>query len=42
MNWVVSRSNTTKIDQKAMKADGVFDKYSKVESTYRITTKAKE
>lgn len=42
MNWIITKTNTTKIDQKAMKADGVFDKYSTVESSYRITTKEKE
>ena len=38
-NWEVSRSSTTKIDKKAMEADGVLEKYSTVEESYRISPK---
>lgn len=38
--WEVSRSTTTKIDKDAMKADGVLDKYSSTEESYRLTPKA--
>ena len=38
-NWEVSKSSTTKIDKKAMEKDGVLDKYSKVEESYRISPK---
>lgn len=37
--WEVSRSSTTKIDKDAMKADGVLEKYSSTEESYRITPK---
>lgn len=38
--WEVSRTSTTKIDKEAMKADGVLEKYSTTEDSYRITPKA--
>lgn len=38
-NWEVSRTSTTKIDKDAMKADGVLEKYTTMEDTYRITPK---
>lgn len=37
--WEVSRTSTVKIDKDAMKADGVLDKYSTSEDSYRITPK---
>ena len=37
--WEVSRSSTSKIDKDAMKADGVLDKYTTTEDTYRLSTK---
>lgn len=37
--WEISKSSTTKIDKDAMKADGVLDKYSTTEDTYRLTPK---
>lgn len=42
-NWVTSRSVTKKIDEAAMKKDGVLDKYKTAETvTYRLTLKEKE
>lgn len=42
-SWVTSRSVTKKIDEAAMKKDGVLDKYKTAETvTYRLTMKAKE
>lgn len=38
--WEVSRTSTAKIDKAAMKADGVLDKYTTTEDSYRITPKA--
>jgi predicted phage-related endonuclease len=38
--WEVSRSSTVKINKDAMKADGVLDKYSSTEESYRLTPKA--
>ena len=41
--WVTSVSRTLKIDEAAMKKDGVLDKYKTKESvSYRLTTKKKE
>jgi len=37
--WEVSRSSTTKINKDAMKADGVLEKYTTTEDSYRITPK---
>lgn len=37
--WEVSRSSTTKIDKDAMKADGVLEKYTTTEETYRLSPK---
>ena len=37
--WEVSRSSTSKIDKDAMKADGVLDKYTTTEDTYRLSPK---
>lgn len=39
-NWEVSRTSTTKIDKDAMKKDGVLEKYSTTEESYRISPKA--
>lgn len=42
-NWVTSRSVSKKIDEAAMKKDGVLDKYKTAETvTYRLTLKEKE
>lgn len=38
--WEVSRTSTTKIDKDAMKKDGVLEKYSTTEESYRILPKA--
>lgn len=38
-SWEVSRSSTTKIDKAALKADGLLDKYSTTEDTYRLLPK---
>lgn len=38
-NWEVSRTSTTKINKDAMKADGVLEKYSTTEDSYRISPK---
>lgn len=41
--WEVSRSETKKIDEAALKKDGLLDRYkSKVAVTYKITAKKKE
>lgn len=41
--WVTSVSRTLKIDEAAMKKDGILDKYKTKESvSYRLTTKKKE
>ena len=37
--WEVSRTSTVKIDKDAMTADGVLEKYSTTEDSYRITPK---
>ena len=37
--WEVSRSSTSKIDKDAMKADGVLEKYTTSEDTYRLSPK---
>jgi predicted phage-related endonuclease len=38
--WEVSRTSTAKINKDAMKADGVLEKYTTMEDTYRISPKA--
>lgn len=38
--WEVSRTSTSKINKDAMKADGVLEKYTTIEDSYRITPKA--
>lgn len=40
--WSVSRSETSKVDSKALKADGLLDKYSTTTITYRLTNKPVE
>ena len=41
--WVTSRSTTLKIDEAAMKRDGVLDKYKTLETlTYKLSPKAKK
>lgn len=37
--WEVSRSSTTKIDKNALKADGLLEKYSTTEDSYRLLPK---
>lgn len=41
-DWVTSRSSTSKIDKDAMAADGILEKYSFTEDTYRFTPKARK
>lgn len=42
-NWVTSVTKSLKIDEAAMKKDGILDKYKTKESvSYRLTAKAKE
>lgn len=36
--WVVSRGESTELDKEALKADGLYDKYSRKKETFRITT----
>lgn len=38
-SWEVSRSSTTKINKDALKADGLLEKYSTTEDTYRLLPK---
>ena len=38
--WEVSRTSTTKINKDAMKADGILEKYTTTEDSYRISPKA--
>lgn len=35
--WIVSRTETTEIDKDALKKEGLFDKYTKRKTSYRIT-----
>ena len=37
--WEVSRTSTMKINKDAMKADGVLEKYSTIEDSYRVSPK---
>mgnify|MGYP002768615079 CR=1 FL=1 len=41
-NWEVSRTSTSKIDKDAMKSDGVLEKYTTTEDSYRISPKARK
>ena len=38
--WSVSKTTSSKIDKDAMQADGVLQKYLKLEETFRMTTKS--
>lgn len=38
--WKYARSETTKVDDKALKKDGLFDKYAVTTTTYRLTKSA--
>lgn len=38
-SWEVSRSSTTKVDKAALKADGLLEKYSTTEDSYRLSPK---
>lgn len=35
--WALSRSETTKLDEEKLKADGLYDSYTKTEPSYRMT-----
>lgn len=35
--WALSRSETTKLDEERLKADGLYDSYTKTEPSYRMT-----
>lgn len=37
--WVLTRGTQTKVDEDALKNDGLFDKYTKTQNTYRMTVK---
>lgn len=37
--WELAKSETAKIDKEAMKADGILEKYSVTENSYRLTVK---
>ncbi len=36
--WVLSKSSSTEYDKEALKADGLFEKYTKSKINYRLTT----
>ena len=36
--WVLSKTETTELDKDALKADGLFEKYNKPKTQYRLTT----
>ena len=36
--WVLSKSDSTDIDKDALKADGLLEKYTKLKTSYRLTT----
>jgi hypothetical protein len=38
--WSVSKTTSSKLDKDAMQADGVLQKYLKLEETFRMTTKS--
>ena len=40
--WTLSRSETRKVDESALKADGLYDKYLKTETGYRMTVSKKK
>jgi len=35
--WVLSKSESTEIDKKALEKDGILEKYLKPKTTYRFT-----
>ena len=40
IEFVISKTNTTELDKDALKADGLFDKYTKEKTNYRLTKTA--
>lgn len=40
--WVLSRSESTKVDEDRLKADGLYEQYSKTEPSYRMTVSKKK
>ena len=40
--WVLSRTESTKVDEDRLKADGLYDQYSKTEPSYRMTVSKKK
>lgn len=40
--WALTRSSSTKVDEDKLKADGLYDKYSKTEPSYRMTVSKKK
>lgn len=40
--WSVSRSVSTKVDEEKLKADGLYEKYSRTEPAYRMTVSKKK
>lgn len=40
--WSLTRSTSTKVDEDRLKADGLYDKYSKAESSYRMSVSKKK
>lgn len=40
--WCLSRSESTKLDEDKLKADGLYDKYSYTEPSYRMTVNEKK
>ena len=36
--WVLSKTSTTELDKESLKADGLYEKYSKEKINYRLTT----
>lgn len=40
--WSVTKTESVDIDKEALKADGLYDKYSSIKTTYRISTKTIE
>lgn len=39
-NWTISKSSSTKVNTAALKEDGLYEKYSTTEDSYRLTNKA--
>ena len=40
--WALSRSESQKLDEEKLKADGLYDKYLKTETSYRMTVSKKK